>query len=430
VELNGKRRLDGDGGIRPVAADAITVLLRSVIRTLRPVVWLAALPLIIWVYLLLFRGGFWRTGIRLPIVAEPPSWPSVAVVVPARNEEFVLGDTLPTLLVQDYPGPLQVVLVDDRSTDETAAVARRLGAQPGARVVPVVVEGEEPPPGWSGKLWALAQGVSAVSSTGLDEAPPLGSPAADLLLLTDADIAHPPSSVRHLVAWAEAARLDQVSLMARLRVRTGWERLLIPAFVYFFAQLYPFRWVNRPGHKTAAAAGGCVLVRRQALVRAGGISAIHGAVIDDVALAKALKGTGSAIWIGLADDVRSVRPYLGLGDLWDMVARSAYTQLGFSFVLLLGTVVGLAITFLGPIAAVVSGLVAGSLAITLVGIFSLLAMELTYLPTVRYHRLGSWRAAGLPVAACLYGAMTVTSAWRHYRKGVAWKGRHYGALTD
>jgi hopene-associated glycosyltransferase HpnB len=402
---------------------------QPVVRTLPRVVWLAALPLLIWVYLLLFRGGFWRTGVRLPIAPEPASWPSVAVVVPARNEELVLGASLPTLLVQDYPGPMRVVLVDDRSTDETAEVTRRLGAQPGGRAVPVVLAGEEPPPGWSGKLWALAQGVGAVSSAGSGAELLAGFPAPEFLLLTDADIAHSRSSLRQLVAWAEAARLDQVSLMARLRVRTAWERLLIPAFVYFFAELYPFRWVNRLGRKTAAAAGGCVLVRRQALERAGGISAIHGAVIDDVALAKALKGSGSAIWIGLADEVCSVRPYPGLGDLWDMVARSAYTQLGFSFALLLGTVAGLAITFLGPIAALVGGLVAGAPAITLVGVVSLLVMELTYIPMIRYHRLGSWRVVGLPVAACLYGAMTVTSAWRHYREGVVWKGRRYGAAT-
>lgn len=399
------------------------------VRTLPPVMWLAAVPLVIWVYLLLFRGGFWRTGVRLPIVAAPASWPSVAVVVPARNEELVLGASLPTLIDQDYPGPLQVVLVDDRSTDETAEVARRLGAQPGGRVVPVVVVGEEPPPGWSGKLWAVDQGIRAVSSVGPAVEPPAGPPAPEFLLLTDADIAHPRSSVRQLVAWAEAARLDQVSLMARLRVHTGWERLLIPAFVYFFAELYPFRWVNRHGRKTAAAAGGCVLVRRQALERAGGISAIRGAVIDDVALAKALKGSGSVIWLGLADEVRSIRAYQGLGDLWDMVARSAYTQLGFSLVLLLGTLAGLAITFVGPVAAVVGGLAGGAPAVTLVGAVSLLAMELTYLPVIRYHRLGWWRVVGLPVAACLYGAVTVTSARRHYREGVAWKGRRYGAAT-
>ncbi|MGO9965492.1 MAG: glycosyltransferase [Acidimicrobiales bacterium] len=392
--------------------------------------WLAAVPLLIWLYLLLFRGGFWRTGVRLPIVAGPPLWPSVAVVVPARDEETVLAASLPTLLGQDYPGPMRVVVVDDRSTDATAELARRLGAQPSALVVPVVLPGEEPPPGWSGKLWALAQGIGAVSSAGTGVTALDGSPAPEFLLLTDADIVHPPSSVRQLVAWAESARLDQVSLMARLRVHTGWERLLIPAFVYFFAELYPFRWVNRQGRKTAAAAGGCVLVRRRALERAGGISQIRGAVIDDVALAKALKTSGSAIWIGLADGVRSVRPYPALSDLWDMVARSAYTQLGFSVVFLLGTIAGLAVTFLGPLAAVIGGLVAGSPVVTLTGVAALLAMELSYLPMIRYHHLGPWWAAGLPVAACLYGAMTVTSARRHYQKGVAWKGRRYGALTE
>jgi hopene-associated glycosyltransferase HpnB len=213
-------------------------------------------------------------------------------------------------------------------------------------------------------------------------------------------------------------------------VQTGWERLLIPAFVYFFAELYPFRWVNRRGRKTAAAAGGCILVRRQALERAGGISTIRSAVIDDVALAKALKRSGSAIWLGLADEVRSVRPYSGLTDLWDMVARSAYTQLSFSPFLLLGTLVGLTITFVGPVVAAVGGLIAGAPAITVVGAASFVLMELTYVPTVHYHRLGFWRAAGLPAVACLYGAMTVTSAWRHYREGVAWKGRRYGAPID
>ena len=390
--------------------------------------WLAALPLIVWVYLLAFRGWFWCTGVRLPAAPDQPSWPSVGVVVPARNEELMLGASLPSLLAQDYPGPTRVVVVDDRSADATAEVTRRLGAQAGGRVVPEVVTGEEPPPGWSGKLWALAQGVSALSPASSPEEP-TGAPAPEFLLLTDADIAHPPSSLRRLVAFAEAAELDQVSLMARLRVDTGWERLLIPAFVYFFAQLYPFRWVNRPRRRTAAAAGGCVLVRLAALQRAGGIAAIRGAVIDDVALAKALKKSGSAIWIGLADEVRSVRPYEGLGDLWDMVARSAYTQLRFSSGLLLATVVGLAVTFVGPVAAVAGGVAARSPAVTVVGVLSLLVMELTYLPMIRYHRLRSWLVAGLPAAACLYGAMTVTSAWRHYRDGVTWKGRRYGATT-
>jgi len=394
------------------------------------VVWLAAVPLLIWVYLLLFRGGFWRTGVRLPTAPDPGSWPAVAVVVPARNEALVLGSSLPTLLDQDYPGPLRVVLVDDHSADETAEVALKIGTQCGGRVVLEVLAGDEPPPGWSGKLWALAQGVAAVSSPASAAESPAGLEVPELLVFTDADIAHPRSSVRQLVAWAETARLDQVSLMARLRVHTGWERLIIPAFVYFFAELYPFRWVNRRGRRTAAAAGGCVLVRRTALERAGGIPAIRGAVIDDVALAKALKKSGSSIWLGLADEVRSVRPYAGLKELWDMVARSAYTQLGFSPGLLIGTLCGLAVTFLGPPALVVAGLGTGAPAVAIVGAVAFLVMGLTYLPMIRYHRLGWWRAAELPVVACLYGAMTVTSAWRHYRGGVGWKGRRYGAANE
>lgn len=370
---------------------------------------------------------FWRTGIRLPDSPDPYRWPSVAVVVPARNEASLLGASLSTLLAQDYPGPLQVVLVDDQSTDGTAEVARRLWAGSGRHVIARVVSGAPPPPGWSGKLWALAQGVEALSPTGRLAEASGALDAPEFILFTDADVAHPVCSVRKLVAWAEAASLDQVSLMARLRVQTGWERLLIPAFVYFFAELYPFAWVNRTDRKTAAAAGGCVLVRSQALQDAGGILAIHGAVIDDVALARALKATGSAIWLGLANEVRSVRPYPRLADLWDMVARSAYTQLRFSFTLLVGTLLGLTVTFLGPFACLGAGLSVGSLTLTVLGATSLLVMELTYLPVIGYNRLGLWWAMGLPVAACLYAAMTVTSTWRHYREGVAWKGRRYGA---
>jgi hopene-associated glycosyltransferase HpnB len=381
--------------------------------------WLAAVPLTIWVYLLVLRASFWRTGVRLPLAADLSSWPAVVVLVPARNEADVLPMSLGSLLTQDYAGSLRVVLVDDQSTDHTAELTRTLAAEAGRGVELEVLAGEEPPPGWAGKLWALSQGVSAVSS----------ETGPEFLLFTDADISHPPSSVRQLVAWAETGRLDQVSLMARLKVDNGWERLLIPAFVYFFAELYPFARVNRADRKTAAAAGGCMLVRRQALEKAGGVSAIRGAVIDDVALARALKASGSTIWLGLADEVRSVRPYPALSDIWDMVARSAYTQLVFSPLLLFATLLGLAVTFVGPIAVSVVGLLSGSVLVFAVGAASWLIMTITYLPVIRYHGLGSWRALGLPLAALFYGAMTTTSAWRHYRKGVAWKGRHYGAVT-
>ncbi|HWG74122.1 MAG TPA: glycosyltransferase [Acidimicrobiales bacterium] len=415
---------------------------------------LALVPLLIWIYLLVGHGRFWRTDVRLPHADPPSAWPSVAVVVPARDEGGILAQTLPTLLAQDYPGAAHLFLVDDRSTDGTAELATTLAAAetpgspsqgrpgPGSRSQGrsgpglTIVAGAERPPGWAGKLWAVEQGVRAATAaraaTGggapagpATAAAPFPTPA--YLLLTDADIAHPPDSLRRLVAWAEAADLDEVSLMARLRTVTGWERLLIPAFVYFFAELYPFRRVNRPARRTAAAAGGCVLVRASALERAGGVSAVRGAVIDDVALARSLKASGATIWLGLADDVCSVRPYPGLGDLWDMVARSAFTQLRYSTLLLAGTVVGLAVTFLGAPAALVAGIVTGDAPAALAGAGAWLVMAATYVPMIRYYRLPAWRALTLPAVACLYAAMTVTSAVRHWRGGVTWKGRSYSS---
>ena len=270
--------------------------------------------MLVWLWLALFRGMFWRTDVRLPpLGADPVRWPLVAVVVPARDEAAILPGTLPTLLAQDYPGPVRLILVDDNSGDGT----RELVASRWPRFG--VVGPGEPAAGWAGKLWALRAGIG--------EAGPV-----DLLLLTDADIAHRPGSLRALVRAAEANRLDLVSQMARLRVHTGWERLVVPAFVYFFAMLFPFRWSNAPGARTAAAAAGCSLVRRAALDRAGGLEAIRAAVIDDVALAGLLKRSGSRTFLGLADLQESVRPYDGLGPLWRMVSRSAYAQLRHSVV--------------------------------------------------------------------------------------------------
>ena len=297
----------------------------------------------------------------------PAAWPEVVAVVPARDEAAILPVTLPALLGQDYPGPFSVTLVDDGSSDGTgevaaaigAAAARRLRALPGLpglrglqglRVLP----GAPPPPGWAGKPWAMAQGLDAaraarVSGDSGDSGPvrPESTESADdagYVLFTDADIAWGPGTLSALVAAAEAGRRDLTSQMVLLRTETRWEKMIIPAFVYFFAQLYPFRWVNRPGGRTAAAAGGCMLVRRSALGQAGGLAPIRGALIDDVALGRLLKRPPARgrIWLGLSTSVRSVRPYLGLADLWNMVARSAYTQLRYSPWLLAGTLAGLA----------------------------------------------------------------------------------------
>ena len=343
--------------------------------------------------------------------------------MPARDEAAILPVTLPALLAQDYPGPFSVTLVDDSSSDGTGEVAAALaaGAPRALRVVP----GAAPPPGWAGKPWAMAQGLAAAGA------------GAPYILFTDADIAwQQPGALRALVAAAEASDRDLVSQMVLLRTETGWEKAIIPAFVYFFAQLYPFRWVNRPGGRTAAAAGGCMLVRRRALDAAGGLAPIRGALIDDVALGRLLKRPPSRgrCWLGLTTSVRSVRPYHGLADLWDMVARSAYTQLRYSPWLLAGTLAGLAWLYVLPPVSAIAGLIAlaggagrigaGALLCAAAGAAGWAAMAVSYLPMLRLYRLSPLRAPTLPAIALMYAAMTADSGRRHYAgRGGAWKGR-------
>lgn len=378
---------------------------------------ITVLSLLAWLWLSCCQGMFWRADVRLPCHQDPDVWPRVAVLVPARDEADVLPTSLPSLLRQSYPGEARVILVDDHSSDGTGQVARQLAAsaEPGALELTVSTPDSEPPAGWTGKLWALQHGVKSAGDV-------------EHLLLTDADIAHRPHSLRELVASAEGTERDLVSQMARLRVTTRWERLVVPAFVYFFAQLYPFRWSNRPHGRTAAAAGGCTLVRRTALERAGGVAAIRGAVIDDVSLARAVKRTGGRTWLGLADLVDSVRPYPRLTQLWRMVARSAFAQLRHSPTLLLGTVLGLTLVYLWPPVAVLLGAVRGDLGTLLGGAAAWALMTGTYLPILRYYRQPAPAALLLPGTAALYLAMTVDSAFQHWRgRGAAWKGRTYPA---
>ncbi|MFI8103394.1 glycosyltransferase [Streptomyces sp. NPDC086023] len=382
----------------------------------------ALLSLAAWVWLLLCQGMFWRTDVRLPPRRDPARWPSVAVVVPARDEAAVLPDSLPSILSQCYPGEAEVVLVDDGSTDGTGSLARQLAERAPGLPLTVTSPGE-PEPGWTGKLWALRHGIALARSR------PAGAP--EYLLLTDADIAHEPDSLRELVAAAVSADLDLVSQMARLRVATTWERLVVPAFVYFFAQLYPFRRINRPRARTAAAAGGCVLLRTEAAVRAGVPDSIRQAVIDDVSLARAVKRGGGRIWLGLADRVDSVRPYPALGDLWKMVSRSAYAQLRHSPLLLAGTVAGLAVVYLVPPVALAAGLLSGDTAAAYAGGLAWLLMAGSYLPMLRYYRQSAALAPLLPFTALLYLGMTVDSAVQHYRgRGATWKGRTYPRPSD
>ena len=363
---------------------------------------LTVLSLLIWLYLLLAHGRFWHSGPELA-PARPTASPPVTVIVPARDEAPSIGQALRSLLAQDYAGPLRVILVDDGSNDGTGAIARGV-ADPRL----TVLEGQARPAGWSGKLWAVAQGLAEAE-------------AAELVLLTDADIVHDRRHLATLVAQAERGDLDLVSEMVALACNSPAEHALVPAFVVFFQLLYPFEWVNDPLRATAAAAGGTVLIRARALERIGGVAAVRGALIDDVALAVAVK-RGGRIFLGHSGLAHSVRAYPHAADIWRMIARTAYVQLHFSPLLLLATVLAMTLTFLmPPYAALFGHGVARWL-----GWLTWGAMAAAYQPTLhRFHRSVLW-APALPLVAAFYLAATIGSAVNHHLgRGVAWKGRAY-----
>ena len=364
-----------------------------------------------WLVLALGRGRFWMAGPVLRSAGNGPSrWPAVCAVVPARNEADILPSTLPALLRQDYPGDLRVVLVDDESDDGTAGIAEGISSSvKSGRPFRVLRPGTREP-GWTGKLWALEQGLRSYS--------------AEYFLFTDADILHPPSSVRDLVALSEERGLDLASAMARLRCASFWERLLIPAFVFFFKKLYPFDWANDPRSRAAAAAGGAVLARRSALEKMGGLRTIRSEIIDDCALAKAVKRSGGNIWIGLSRDVRSLRAYPALGGVWNMVARTAFAQLGHSSLALAGTAAGMLLLYGWAPALFFAGIAGGDPVRTALGAGLWTAVSLLYSPMVRFYGLSPLRALSLPFAACLYCGMTFHSAWLYWTgSGGLWKGR-------
>ena len=380
-----------------------------------------------WGWLTLFRGRFWATDQRLdvPKAREGGSWPGVVAVIPARNEAEVIGKTIPTVLGQRYPGPLSVYLVDDRSFDGTADIAKAAAREAGKGVSFKVVMGKERTDGWVGKVWALQQGVEAART--VDH---------EYFWFTDADIAHSPDVLASLVARAEEGGLDMVSVMAKLYVSTFWDRLLIPAFVFFFGKLYPFRWVNDHEKSTAAAAGGCVLVRKERLVEGGGFESMRDAIIDDCALARLVRGPEGRgrLWLGISQDVQSVRPYDGFRGIWDMVARTAYVQLRRSPVLLAGTILGMAWLYLGPPAAMGAGIGLAAAAVWDTPTWVLLVsgaggwglMSAIYTPMLKWYRLNRWWGALLPIAGLLYTLMTVDSGRRSWmRRGGGWKGRTY-----
>ncbi len=362
---------------------------------------IASLSLCIWVYLFIGRGGFWRSRPQLP-PDTPGEFPDIDIIVPARDESETIGAAIGSLLVQNYAGRFRVILVDDNSTDDTAALA---GTAPNLQVIRLHAK----PAGWSGKLWALHQGAAASR--------------APVLLFTDADIVHDPQHLSSLVAHMLRARLDLVSEMVRLNCASLAERALVPAFVYFFQMLYPFGKVNNPRSHVAAAAGGTVLIRREALQRIGGIDAIKHSLIDDVALASALKKFGP-IFLGHSGLAASIRPYPRFADIWQMISRTAFTQLRHSAALLALTLLGLTLVWLVPAAAALFGHGWQSAA----GLLAFGLSAASYLPTLsRYARNRLW-ALALPLIALFYMAATCGSALDYWRgRGARWKSRDYGA---
>ncbi|WP_179402769.1 glycosyltransferase [Burkholderia guangdongensis] len=387
---------------------------------------LSCLSLWIWIGLLVARGGFWRAMPARPLPpgargdAAAAGWPAVVAVVPARNEADVIGRAATSLLEQDYAGPFHLIIVDDHSTDGTADAARAAALEIGRADRLTVLAAKPLPTGWSGKVWAQSQGIAAVRALGLP---------ADYLLLTDADIGHPPDAATQLVTRAQAENRDLVSLMVRLRCDSFWEKALIPAFVFFFAKLYPFAWVNDPRRRTAGAAGGCMLVKREALEEAGGIESIRGALIDDCSLAAKIKHRGTGrhrIRLDLAARSVSLRPYDSWRDIWNMIARTAFTQLRYSAWLLAGTLLWMTIIYLvPPVVALVYGARAWP------AWLAWAAMCVAYAPMLLYYRRSPAWAPVLPLVALFYVGATFASAWRYWRgKGGQWKARVQAPVQD
>jgi len=373
---------------------------------------LGILSLLIWVVLTFFRGAFWQVLAFDDDVAKQESlarWPRVVAIVPARNEAEFIARTVESLVKQDYPGELRVVVVDDHSGDGTGELAREAAARAGASERVLVRQGATLESGWTGKLLAMQQGVESA-----------GAQEPEYFWFTDADIEHAPDTLRRVVQRAEKGKLDLVSLMALSQVNSLSEHLLIPPFLYFFLKLYPPRWISNRKAKTAGAAGGCVLLKREALERMGGLAAIRGEVIDDCTMAHAVKRSGGGLWMGLTRKSVSLRTYATFREIQDLIARTAFTQLGYSGLLLAGTLLGMFVTYLLPVILTFSA----QPAVWRLGLAAWALMAITYLPTVRFYKLSPLWAAALPLAAGFYTYATWISAVRYWLgRGGQWKGR-------
>jgi hopene-associated glycosyltransferase HpnB len=371
----------------------------------------ASISLAIWLYLALAHGAFWRLREFDDDTAKheaASAWPRVIAIVPARNEAATIQQSVASLLQRNYPGDFSIIVVDDHSEDATAQLAQQAARDLGAESRIKIRSAAPLPAGWTGKLWALQEGVTHA------EAKPT------YYWFTDADIVHAPDALQRLVARAERNQLDLTSLMVLLQAKTLPERALIPAFLFFFLKLYPPRWIAEPRARTAGAAGGCILLRSEALERIGGLAAIRGEVIDDCALARAVKRSGGRLWMGLTRASISLRAYTTFREIRDMIARAAFTQLRYSTPLLLGTLAAMFLTYLAPVALLFTQHPTSRI----LGASAWLLMSLLYVPTVRFYRLSPLWAPLLPLAALLYTFATVLSAARYYAgRGTQWKGR-------
>ena len=377
------------------------------------------LPLAIWAYLLLGRGWFWLCRERddTAAAAEPRAWPSVVAIIPARDEADMIALSVGSLLRQDYPGRFSVVVVDDQSADGTAAAASAAASEVRGADRLKIVGGKGPPPGWTGKLSAMRQGLAELEA---DPSPP------EFVLFTDADIAYAPHVLSRLVAIAHANKIVLTSLMVKLRCESAAERWLVPAFVFFFQMLYPFAWVNDPPRGTAAAAGGCMLVRLATLRTAGGLEAVRGALIDDCALGALMKGQGP-IWLGLTEDVHSLRAYPTFADFGRMVARSAFAELRYSPLRLAGALAGMALVYVAPPLFAIFGQGVAQAA----GALTWAMMALALMPTLKLYKRPLIGALALPAIAGAYVAFILDSAIQYWRgRGGYWKGRIQAPMRE
>ena len=373
---------------------------------------LAALSLLIWIVLTFFRGAFWQLQAfsgDAPAGGPALRSPRVVAIVPARNESETIARCVVSLLGQNYAGEFHVIVVDDHSDDGTAAQAQSVAHSPSGSTPLTVFPATALPSGWTGKLWALQLGLTASVSF-----------SPEYLWFTDADIVHAPDTLQRLVSRAARQELDLTSFMVLLNARTIPERLLIPPFLYFFLMLYPPKWIADPQSKTAGAAGGCILLRRDALDRIGGIASLRHQVIDDCALARAVKRTGGKVWMGLTRQSVSLRAYATFAQIRDLIARTAFTQLRYSPVLLFATLLGMLLTYVAPV--ILSFHTAP--VVWLISLTAWVLMTLTFLPAVRFYRLLPFWALLLPVAALFYSYATCLSAARYWMgHGGQWKGR-------